>query len=1194
MSVLSVCPESAACSGVELRSVKVPWFLTAIGFLSLVLLFGGNEAKAAPTVNIESRTVTEAAGPRSYSTRLMLSEPSTETCTVTVTPVDGSAIRSQDYFALTTREQPLTIDFAPGDTEKEFMFGIIGDGQPELTESFELLLSDAINCNAGAGARITILDVDVEPYGPVLNFSSTYVNESDRTARLTWTLSEPVTETCSFRIDPTPINATSETDYIGGGGLVSMPPGRVQYDYVFQIIDDDLVEPNESIVFKTSGLSACARAGSPGVITIVDDDGPDVDPTVSVGSVTVREGETSTALVDVYLSKSPVSPVTVTVTSVSDTATPGSDYRDESQTITFAPESATTQQVAFPILNDQAAESVETFSVAVIETDSAIIGESGEVVIVDDDDPALSPVIHFDGYDVIVFESMSFARVPVLLDRRSASDCAATVVTGLFKYNFGGDAEADVDYTSVSTTVVIPAGQTAAYVDVPILQDAEIERYEFFNMRLSDVVGDCRQGSELGVVSVKILDDDGDVSRPTPPFVIVSNATVTEGDDREAEVTVSIPIPSETAQEFQIRTRQFTAVDGEDYRGRSVNVQFEAGETSKTLTFPILDSNDIEPVQYFRVLPPGKTGDEFFNNDDSGGVVTIRDDDYRNDGDSPRPVVSVGSATVTEGADSEATVEVTLSQVSDQAVTATVEVQDGTAVAGEDFVAAAREVTFAPNELTKQVSWSILNDDRAEDTESFLTRVTSADNADAGSGGEITIVDDDGGDGTLRVDIGDVVVTEGDEVRAEVSVTLSEASSTTVTVEVASRQRTAISGPDYFGRNYEVAFAPGETQKTVGWLIVDDTEVEPMETFAIVIFRVDGATEGRSGTVTIIDNDGDGGVSRLDIGDATVTEGSDAQANVLLTLSQPATDTVTVEVASRQRTAISGPDYLGRNFVVAFEPGEVEKIVSWAIVDDSESESTETFAVVPVSINGAQEGHTGIVTINDDDGGSGELKVNIGDTTVTEGTDSEATVSVTLSRASTAAVTVEVASRQRSAVSGPDYLGRNFVVTYAPGETEKSVSWIIVDDDDAETVETFSVVAVSIDGADEGRAGTVTINDDDDGSGGQRPRLDIGDATVTEGSDAVATVNLTLATASTESVTVEVASRQRTAISGPDYLGRNHVVSFSPGETTKTVSWNIVDDDLTELEEVFAVVQILEAGERAGRSGTVTIRDDDG
>jgi chitinase len=79
-----------------------------------------------------------------------------------------------------------------------------------------------------------------------------------------------------------------------------------------------------------------------------------------------------------------------------------------------------------------------------------------------------------------------------------------------------------------------------------------------------------------------------------------------------------------------------------------------------------------------------------------------------------------------------------------EAVTAAWGTEDGTAVAGEDYEAAAGVVRFAPGETEKTVTVKVLGDDAAEGDETFALRFDDVVGAARdGGGATVTILDDD-------------------------------------------------------------------------------------------------------------------------------------------------------------------------------------------------------------------------------------------------------------------------------------------------------------------------------------------------------------------------------------------------------------------------------------------------------------------
>lgn len=115
-----------------------------------------------------------------------------------------------------------------------------------------------------------------------------------------------------------------------------------------------------------------------------------------------------------------------------------------------------------------------------------------------------------------------------------------------------------------------------------------------------------------------------------------------------------------------------------------------------------------------------------------------------------------------------------------------------------------------------------------------------------------------GGTALPALSIGDVTATEGDsgDVTATLTVTLSKASTSPVTVSYTTRDGTAKSGSDYRNASGTLTFPPGQTQRTIAVATIGDLIDEPNETFAVLLSNSSGATIARAeATVTIADND---------------------------------------------------------------------------------------------------------------------------------------------------------------------------------------------------------------------------------------------------------------------------------------------------------------------------------------------------
>ncbi len=131
-----------------------------------------------------------------------------------------------------------------------------------------------------------------------------------------------------------------------------------------------------------------------------------------------------------------------------------------------------------------------------------------------------------------------------------------------------------------------------------------------------------------------------------------------------------------------------------------------------------------------------------------------------------------------------------------------------------------------------------------------------------------------------------------------------------------------------------------------------------------------------------------GAVPLLSVADVTVTEGTDAAAVFAVTLAPAATETVTVEYATADGTAMAPGDYAAASGTLSFAPGETSMAVSVTVVDDSVEDSGETFTLALSNPSGAGaalgDGRATATILNDEPGDAPELlhAVADGDTVV--------------------------------------------------------------------------------------------------------------------------------------------------------------------------------------------------------------------
>jgi hypothetical protein len=108
----------------------------------------------------------------------------------------------------------------------------------------------------------------------------------------------------------------------------------------------------------------------------------------------------------------------------------------------------------------------------------------------------------------------------------------------------------------------------------------------------------------------------------------------------------------------------------------------------------------------------------------------------------------------------------------------------------------------------------------------------------------------------------------------------------------------------------------------------------------------------------------------LAISDVNLVEGDNGSVNAVftVTLSEPATGTVTVNYATADGTAQAKNDYVAAAGTLTFAPGETSKTITVAVKGDNKAEATETFFVnLSGAVNADVGDGQGLGTILNDD-----------------------------------------------------------------------------------------------------------------------------------------------------------------------------------------------------------------------------------
>ena len=418
-----------------------------------------------------------------------------------------------------------------------------------------------------------------------------------------------------------------------------------------------------------------------------------------------------------------------------------------------------------------------------------------------------------------------------------------------------------------------------------------------------------------------------------------------------------------------------------------------------------------------------------------------------------------------------------------------------------------------------------------------------------------------------RISVGpDVVVGEKAGAVVDVPVTLSAAGLSTVTVNFTTSNGSATANADYLITSGTLTFTPGQIRKDILVRVADDNFTEGFQSFFVSINTPGNATIARAfAMVSIVDNDNTVAAPKLFVRDAIVDEKA-GTVNVPVILGGPTGQSsntpITVHYQTSNGTATAGTDYTNTSGNLSFAAKDSVKNIPIPITDDNTPEPSERFTIT-------LSAPTGGATIADGSGtiiiGANEATpvaqpgISVADRIVAENTG-YVDVPVTLSAPGQNVVTVNFQQSNGSATANADYFFTSGTLTYAPGETTKTIRIEITDDTNPEStsLESFYVsISASTNppaNASIARA-TAMVSIVDNDNVVAAPKLFVRDAIVDE---KAGTVNVPVilggpaGQSSNGPVTVHYATSNGTATAGTDYTAKSGTLTFAATTPSRT------------------------------------------
>jgi hypothetical protein len=495
-------------------------------------------------------------------------------------------------------------------------------------------------------------------------------------------------------------------------------------------------------------------------------------------------------------------------------------------------------------------------------------------------------------------------------------------------------AIAGQDYQPASGSLVFAPGVASQTIDVTSITTSSTTVY--FNLTLSNAVNaNLMPNPSIALVGVSGGGGGGGPPPPTTVQFSLANYSVSESAG-QANITVTLSGSAAGTVTVPYSTSDGTAIAGTDYMAASGTLTLAAGQISQNFSVAIIDTKTVggsKTVNLALGAPTGATAGS-----PSTATLTIMEDDL------PPPTVqfSLSYSSVSESA-GQANIAATLSAATTGTVTVPYSTSDGTAVAGTDYSAASGTLTFTAGQTSQNFSVPIIDTKTAGGSKTVNLALGAPTGATLGvqSTATLTIMEDDPPPPTVQFAFAAYAASESAG-QANIAVTLSTATTGTVTVPYSTSDGTAVAGTDYMVATGTLTFAAGQTSQNFSVSILDTKTVGGSKTLNLALGAPTGATAGSPSTAMLTIMDDDPPLPTVQFSQPAFTAlKTDGFATITVTASPAPQSSISVQYATQDGTgpdaAIAPGDYTSTSGTLAFAAGQTTQTFQVAVVCNTAS-----------------------------------------------------------------------------------------------------------------------------------------------------------------------------------------------------------------------------------------------------------------
>ncbi len=525
----------------------------------------------------------------------------TTTVVLTLSPFQIGSVATADVdYSL-----PLgPVVFQPGETEKTVNMTIVNDDLAEGLESVRLFLTSN---SKGVLGNNYFAEVLIQSDDTGIEFRQSYHEVAENAGTLSVVLSRgtqtngiATVELAINALEPRG-NAVGGVDFLTPASPVVFQPGETQKVIAVTMLNNDVIDGDRQFHLDLTRVMGGALGESRRATVNIRDD----ERGIEFGQSAYAIGEPAGTFIVLIHRGTQTNGVTMVELAINasgsgnTSATPGLDFSVPTDPIVFQP-GELEKSILVTILNDALLEGTESFSLDLVNPVAGSLGNvRGTVVFLYDDERGF-----FSSGPNTQFESASEFIVAI---RREGNDLPPATVDYLVTAGRNPPAATPgVDFTSASGTLAFAANEQLQTIRIPILNDSLSEDFESLSLTLSNPTGGAAiegegtwdfgiEDNEAGYGIRGFVDSPDGESRITEREVEVQIMIVRHGDfDFASTVEYSV----EAVDAVRLLPG---ATPGDDFEVTRGTLTFAPGQTSANLSVRLHADMVIEGEEHFQV-----------------------------------------------------------------------------------------------------------------------------------------------------------------------------------------------------------------------------------------------------------------------------------------------------------------------------------------------------------------------------------------------------------------------------------------------------------------------------------------------------------------------------------------------------------------------------------------------------------------